>query len=138
MKKIGIFYGSSSGNTQTVAETLAQKLNVDKSDIFDVSNTSLSKINEYDVALLGSSTWGIGELQDDWDSAPLSDLSLDGKQIAVFGAGDSSSYADSFCDAIGILAEAAVKAGATLIGNKVETSDYTYDESVAVVDGFFC
>lgn len=138
MKKIGIFYGSSTGNTQTVAQKIAEKLNVAKADIFDIANTPVNKMNEYDFVFIGSSTWGMGDLQDDWDGTDLSKADLNGKTVAVFGTGDSASYPDSFCDAIGVLAELAVKAGATLAGNKVETSDYTYDASVAEVNGLFC
>lgn len=138
MAKIGIFYGSSSGNTQQVAEKIAELLNVGKSDLFDIASTSINKIAEYDSILIGSSTWGIGDVQDDWNPSALGKIDLSGKKIAVFGTGDSSSYPDSFCDAIGILAESAQKAGATLIGNQVDTSDYSYDSSNAEVGGFFC
>lgn len=138
MKKIGIFYGSSTGNTQTVAENIGGKLGVSKTDIFDIANTPVGKMHEYDFILLGSSTWGMGDVQDDWDSIVLEKADLNGKLVAVFGTGDSSSYPDSFCDAIGTLAQAAQKAGATLVANKVDTADYTFDESTAVVDGYFC
>lgn len=37
MKKIGIFYGSSTGTTQGIAETIASKLGVPASDVIDVS-----------------------------------------------------------------------------------------------------
>ena len=137
MGKIGIFYGSSSGNTQQVAETIASKLNT--SDIFDVANVSIEKLLNYDILFLGSSTWGIGDLQDDWDGFihQLSKQDLSNKKVAVFGTGDSSSYPDSFCDAIGIIAKAAEKAGATIIGSNVDASDYSFDESQAVVNGKF-
>lgn len=138
MAKIGIFYGSSSGNTQQVAEKIAGLLSVDKSNLFDIASISTDKVSEYDFILLGSSTWGIGDVQDDWNPSALGKTDLSGKKVAVFGTGDSSSYPDSFCDAIGILAESAQKAGATLVGNQVDTSDYSYDSSNAEVGGFFC
>lgn len=34
--------------------------------IFEVSKLTEALVNEYDVLVLGSSTWGAGELQDDW------------------------------------------------------------------------
>ena len=36
MKKIGVFYGSSTGTTEGVAETIGQKLGVAAADIHDV------------------------------------------------------------------------------------------------------
>lgn len=140
MKNIGIFYGSSTGTTEYVAKLLAKKLNLEASNLFDVAKVDISKLSNYDVLILGSSTLSLGELQDDWDSFidKFKKADLSGKKVAVFGLGDGSSYSDTFCDAIGIIAEASKKAGATLIGNKVDTADYAFDESAAVVDGYFC
>ena len=66
MKKIGIFYGSSTGTTQGIAETIASKLGVPASDVIDVSKMNADIVKEYEALLLGTSTWGDGELQDDW------------------------------------------------------------------------
>ncbi len=138
MKKIGIFYGSSSGNTQAVAELIAGKLNVDKSHVIDVAKANAAQLSDYELLLLGSSTWGVGDLQDDWIGFVDQLGTLSGKQVAVFGTGDSSSYADSFCDAIGLIADAAEKAGAAVVGKGVATSGYSFDDSQAVKDGAFC
>lgn len=140
MSKIGLFYGSSLGNTQNVALQIAQALDVDKSNIVDIANATSEMLLAYDVLILGSSTWGTGDLQDDWEGFidTLEKINLSDKKVAVFGTGDSSSYSDTFCDAIGTIAQAAEKAGATPIGGKVSTSDYSYDSSRAERDGAFC
>lgn len=64
--KIGIFYGSSTGTTAEVAEKIAKQLGVDAADVYDVAKVGPSKFGEYDMLVLGSSTYGSGELQDDW------------------------------------------------------------------------
>mgnify|MGYP002461750743 FL=1 len=66
MKKIGIFYGSSTGTTESVAYTIAQKLGVASNDVHDASKLTGEMVKEYDVLVLGTSTWGCGEVQDDW------------------------------------------------------------------------
>ena len=139
MKSIGIFYGSSTGNTQDAAERIAKKININQSNLFDVGNVSVDKLQEYDVLFLGSSTWGMGDLQDDWEEfiLQLSKQDLSGKVVAVFGTGDSSSYSDTFCDALGIIAQAASKAGAKVVGS-VDALAYSYDDSQSVKDGKFC
>ena len=139
MKKIGIFYGSSTGSTKSVAEIIGKKLGVEASSIISVDKAKGAQLLDYDVLLLGSSTWGIGDLQDDWESfiSELEKQNLAGKEVGVFGTGDSSSYADSFCDAIATIAEAAENAGAKIVGNNVDSSDYSYDESRAETDGKF-
>lgn len=64
MKKVGIFYGSIDGsNPEGVAETIAARLGVASEDIRNVGTTKVDEVDKYDVLLLGSSTWGIGELQ---------------------------------------------------------------------------
>lgn len=87
---------------------------------------------------MGTSTWGAGELQDDWYDGVnvLKAADLAGKTVAVFGCGDSESYSDTFCGAMAEIYNAAKDAGATLVG-EVSTDGYTYDDSEAVVDDKF-
>lgn len=140
MKAMGIFYGSDNGTTQDVAKLLGKKLNVDSADIIDIGKAKAEQLADYETLVLGSSTQGYGDLQYDWDDfvGKLETANLSGKKVGVFGLGDGVSYSDTFCDAIGILADAATRAGATLIGDRVETVGYSFDESAAVRDDFFC
>ena len=63
---IGIYYGSSTGNTEAAANDIAAALGVDAANIHNVGDTDASTVADYDTLLLGSSTWGAGDLQDDW------------------------------------------------------------------------
>ncbi|MDR2361662.1 MAG: flavodoxin [Prevotellaceae bacterium] len=137
MSKTGIFYGSSSGNTESVAKRIAAKLGVASGDIYDIGvASSTGKLRDYDILLLGSSTWGIGDLQDDWEGViNLLPSAVAGKKIALFGCGDSASYPDSFCSAVGKL-YAAVKDHAVVIGF-TGTDGYSFDASEALVDNRF-
>ncbi|MEA3317594.1 MAG: flavodoxin domain-containing protein, partial [Bacteroidota bacterium] len=65
MNKIAIFYGSSTGNTESAAKQIAKLLNA---DIFDVADKPVKELQNYENLIFGTSTWGIGDLQDDWDS----------------------------------------------------------------------
>ena len=104
MKKIGIFYGSATGTTQNVSMRIAKMLNIADSDVHDVGKTLPSAVGGYDILVLGTSTWGSGELEDDWfdflDGIEV--LDLRGKEIALFGCGDET-MSDTFCSAVGIL-----------------------------------
>lgn len=139
MSKIGIYYGSQTGNTESVARELAKKLSVADEDIHDVADLDTGQIGEYDVLLLGSSSTGIGDLQDDWENflPKLGSENLKGKKMALFACGDSSSFSDSFCGCMGKIYEALKDSGAIFIGNRVSVEDYTFDDSEAVVDGKF-
>ncbi|NDV65117.1 flavodoxin FldA [Bacteroides sp. 224] len=138
MSKIGIFYGSTTGTTEDMARRVANKLNVSDADIHDASGITEATVAGYDALILGSSTWGDGELQDDWYDAikTIKKVDLSHKFVALFGCGDSESYSDTFCDAIGILYEELKGTGCTFCGS-VETTDYTFDASIAVVNGKF-
>ena len=138
MNIIGLFYCSSTGTTEDLARRIVEKLDVPSADVFDVSKLTEALVNEYDVLVLGSSTWGAGELQDDWYDGleALKQANLAGKTIALFGCGDSESYGDTFCSAIGEIYNALKDSGAKFVG-AVSTDGYTYDDSAAVVDGCF-
>lgn len=138
MEKTCIIYGSSTGTCQAIAENIAGKLGVGAADVLDVSSIDASTPDAYTNLILGTSTWGAGELQDDWYDGleALKQASLAGKTIALFGCGDSESYGDTFCSAIGEIYNALKDSGAKFVG-AVSTDGYTYDDSAAVVDGCF-
>lgn len=135
MKKIGIFYGSTTGNTESVANQIAENLGVAATDVHDVSSASPSETGNYDVLIFGASTWGDGDLQDDMhdflDGVKVLDLS--GKEIALFGCGDES-MSDTFCNGVGKMYEALSSTGARFIGS-FDASGYEFNHSGAEVDG---
>ena len=138
MNKIGVFYGSTTGTTEDLARRIAEKLDVPSADVFDVSKLTEALVNEYDVLVLGSSTWGAGELQDDWYDGVkvLKKCDLSHKSVALFGCGDSDSYSDTFCDAIGTIYSDLRNTGCKFIG-AVDASGYSFDSSTACINGMF-
>ncbi len=139
MSNTTILFGSTTGNTESLASSIAEALGVSADEVHSVDGYDLSELENYDLILMGSSTWGAGDLQDDWESVidDLKSAPLAGKRVAVFGTGDSSCYPDTFCNSLMAIAAAAQEAGATLIGNEVDASGYEFDESESVVDGKF-
>lgn len=137
MKKIGIFYGSSTGVTAEVAQEIAKKLGVADADVHNVAKSAPSDVAPYDVLILGSSTWSAGELQDDWYDFldGLEVLDLKDKQIALFGCGDES-MSDTFCGAVGEIYNRLQKTGARFIGY-FNAEGYDFDESPAFIDGVY-
>lgn len=133
MKKTIVVYGSSTGVCESIANTIAGKLGV---EAIEVTNFSADTIADNDNLILGTSTWGAGELQDDWydgvETLKSSDLS--GKTITLFGCGDSESYSDTFCGGMKEIYDACE--GANILEG-VSTDGYTFDDSEAVVDGKF-
>lgn len=136
MKKTIVIYGSSTGTCQDLAERVAKKL--DDAEVAEISAVDASKVESYDNLVLGTSTWGFGEMQDDWYDGvkTLKGANLAGKTVALFGCGDCGSYSDSFCGGMGELYNELKDSGAKFIG-AVATDGYDYDDSSAVVDGKF-
>ena len=64
MNKIAILYGSSGGNTEMVAKQVQDLFN-GEADIFNVLEVSLDEIVPYPYLIIGTSTTGVGDLQDD-------------------------------------------------------------------------
>ncbi|MBL3519047.1 flavodoxin [Aliarcobacter lanthieri] len=131
-----IFYGSNTGNCEDVAKKIAKKLG--NIDIFNLDKTKIEKINEYDKIILGASTWGDGELNDDWESAwdDFKELDLSNKTIALFGLGDQESYCDEFSNAIGIIYEHLQEIGIKVVGF-TSTEGYYHDYSKAQINKEF-
>lgn len=134
MSKTCVVFGSSMGNTEDAAALVASNLGI--SDVLNISETDADTLNSYDKIVFGSSTWGSGDLQDDWDSFDFDALDVKGKVVAIFGLGDSSSYADTFCDAMGKIYDKLVAKGAKVVG-AVPTDGYEFDASESVRNGKF-
>ena len=90
MKKTIVVYGSSTGTCESIANTIAEKLGV---EAINVSDFNADVVAENDNLILGTSTWGAGELQDDWYDGinVLKGADLSGKTVAIFGCGDAES-----------------------------------------------
>ncbi len=135
-----IVYGSTTSNTETAAESI--KNSFEKNDIETTLKNitevpTVQEYDEYDLIIFGSSTWGFGELQDDWLNINyLNSLDLNGKYIAFFGLGDQMGFSDTFVDAIGLLYNELQTSGATVIG-QWSREGYEFSASVALINDKF-
>jgi len=136
MANVKVIYGSTTGETENVARRIAAAFGTEP---VNVANAATADFNSADLLILGSSTWGFGELQDDWiNGADMLDAAkLSGKKVALFGLGDQNGFSDTFCDAIGILADKARARGAEIIG-ETSADGYSHSNSAAEADGKFC
>lgn len=127
MSKVLIVYGSSTGNTESIAQKLRDILTeagqeVDMRNASEVSAPGLA--DGFDAVLLGCSAWGMDELELQDDFAPLFDemgsMNLAGKKLAAFASGDSG-Y-EHFCGAVPAIEAKGRELGAVIMteGLKVE------------------
>lgn len=147
MARIGLFFGSNTGNTRKIAkqikkrfddETLADPLNVNRADP--------AAFAAYDYLILGTPTLGEGQLPglsseaeaESWEEflPKLEDFSFEGKTIALYGLGDQVGYANEFVDALIFLHDFFSERGARIVG-AWPTEGYDFSTSQAVVDDKF-
>lgn len=135
MAKVGIFFGSDTGNTENVAKQIQTLLSDDDVTVYDIAKTSKEDIEQYQYLFFGIPTWYYGESQCDWDDffPNLEQIDFTGKTVALFGCGDQEDYAEYFCDAMGTLRDILLAQGATIVGHW-PTTDYHFEASKSLVD----
>ncbi|MEZ4866463.1 MAG: flavodoxin [Caldilineaceae bacterium] len=139
--EIGLFFGSTDGNTAYVADLIKAEFALTGQmtvELFDIAEFYLTEMLTFDYLMLGVPTWNTGQLQQDWEAnlAELDELDLTGKRVALFGLGDQIGYPTTFADALFFVADKVQERGAQLVG-RWPTVGYTFDQSWAVVDGAF-
>lgn len=134
-KKIGLFYGTTTGVTESIAETIKELLGDDVVDLYDIAEADAEDFSEYEYLIIGCATWNIGDLQSDWEDFfdNLDEIDFDGKTVAYFGPGDQIGYDHSFQDAMGMLEEKISSLGGKTVGY-TSTEGYDFNESKAVRD----
>ena len=117
MAKIGIFYGSSTGQTEMVAGKIQELFGSANADLINVDSANRSDLEKYHYLIFGTPTWGIGDMQDDWEDfvEVVIKTDLQKKKIALFGLGDQDTYPDSFADGVGVLYDK-LKGKAEIVG----------------------
>src|SRR5574344_537318 len=138
MNNTCIVYGSSTGTCEDIAPRIAVRLGVDKNHVIDVNSLTPDIISSSDNLIFGTSTWGEGEIQEDWHDGLkiIRGCDFTDKNVAIFGCGDSVSFSDTFCSGMAQLWKEIGNKGAHMVG-QVSTTGYTFDDSEVVVDGKF-
>ncbi|BGI51431.1 MAG: flavodoxin FldA [Buchnera aphidicola (Ceratovacuna japonica)] len=133
MEKVGIFFGSDTGNTEKIAKRIFKKINSKNTFIYDISDSTKKIIDRYKILIFGVPTWYYGELQSDWDDflPILKKISFKNKIVAIFGCGDQEDYSEYFCDAMWKIYKIVKKNGAILIG-KWPNKGYFFKSSKAL------
>ncbi len=136
MSKTVIIYGSTTGNTETAAKWVREALSDGdvKADILNAADIKADTIAAYDLIIFGASTWGQGEIQDDFLGLyeSLTPKVLNGKRVAVFGCGDNDMFPDNFCQAVDMIEEKAKKCDAQIVAEafKIDGDVDAYESDI--------
>ena len=125
MCKIAIIYGSTTGKTETAAHIIGAALKYEQlhPSLMDVAGLAVTELDkDYDLILLGSSTWGDEdvELQEDFAEfyEMMEDAHFEDRRFAVFGCGDSGHPV--FCGAVELIEEKVEECGGELVSESLK------------------
>lgn len=147
MHKIGIFFGTDTGSTRLMAKKIYAVLGAELADKpKNINRTSLSELLKYDALILGTPSYGVGELpglavgcqEANWaEFVPYLDgVDLSDKRVALFGLGHQERYASRFASSLIQLHRVFYGYGAQIVGSW-STEGYQFQHSDAVIDGCF-
>ncbi|MGL4859543.1 MAG: FMN-binding protein MioC [Enterobacteriaceae bacterium] len=129
MADITLITGSTLGNTEYVAEHLAEKLNEAGYTTEILHGAELEELTLEGIWLVATSTHGAGELPDNiqplYEQLQQEDLDLSQIRYGAIGLG-SSEY-DTFCNGINIMDEVLTAKGATRIGDLLQIDVTQHD-----------
>jgi flavodoxin I len=136
VSRIGLFYGSDEGNTESIAFRIQARLGEDTVEIIDIADATQLEFANFDKLILGIPTWDFGQLQSDWEDfwQDIAEVDMNGKTVALFGLGDQFGYGDYFIDSVGMLHDVIISNGPKIIGHW-STDGYEYEASKAKIDG---
>lgn len=151
MAKVGIFFGTSTGNTQVVAEKIYEAFGSDLAaepvDVDSLSGEVAAAFSGHDTLVVGSPTWNTGMDTErsgtGWDEiyyTQLPDLrdTLKDKKVAVFGLGDQISYGENYADAAGELYDVFEGLGCRMMGQWAIDESYEHEASKSIRGDKFC
>ena len=124
MTKALIIYTSLTGNTEEICDILSDALESHGVSV-EMKNCNQADAEEFqdaDICLVGSYTYGDGEIPDEMLDLyeDLEDLDLSGKIYGVVGSGDT--FYEHFCKAVEDFDERLAQTGAKRGGNSVKVN----------------
>lgn len=100
--EIAIVYASVTGNTEALSDILVQSLQSKglEPSIYKVTDFALKELSHYDIVIVGTYTWGSGEVPAEMTGLFQAFERLNRKELvtAVFGTGDS--FFAEYCGAV--------------------------------------
>jgi len=147
MAKVGVFFGTDTGNTRRIAKDIATALgSAIAAKPVNVRNATVEDMLAYDSLIVGTPTYGEGQLPglstgnatESWEEflPKMAGQDFSGKKVAIYGLGNQKSYPVEFVDAMFYLYRQFERCGATIIG-AWDTEGYNFKKSKAVVENRF-
>ncbi len=135
LNRIGLMYGSTTMNSERVAELIWNKIK--ETELHDIQD-GVEVLEQYENIILVAPTWDYGSLQEhyieQWEK--LQNVNWSNKSVALVGLGDQVGYSDLYQDSMSIIYETIKKLGGKFIGF-TNTNGHNFEKSQAIRDGKF-
>jgi flavodoxin short chain len=133
-----IVYASMTGNTEEIADVVAEALeNLSiEVEINECTQVDADEFEDADICIVATYTYGDGELPDEIVDfyEDLQDLDLSGKTFGVCGSGDT--FYDDFCKSVDDFEEAFNKTGASKGAESVKVDLAAEEEDIQKLEAF--
>lgn len=133
-----IVYASMTGNTEEIADIVADKLTQlgHTVELEECTSVDASDFEEADIAVVATYTYGDGDLPDEIVDfyEELQELDLTGKIYGVVGSGDT--FYDFFCKAVDDFEVAFEQSGATKGAASVKVDLAAEDDDIKALENF--
>src|SRR5690625_629274 len=134
MGKILVLYASTTGNTEIMADVIADTFEADGYEVniktFDFDWIEVEELSDYDAILIGTYTWDDGslpyEVEDFYDD--LEEANITDKIFAVFGSADS--FYPVYGGAIDLIGDRAQDLGAKVLPERLKIELELNDEDI--------
>lgn len=134
---IGIFYATISKRTERVAQEIAEGLLLDPFDVHNIIDLDdLEILTEYSILILGTPTYGKGDVHYIWKEIlkEMTKLDLKEKKTALFCLGDQKHHAPTFAGGLIKMYDQLKQQGCTIIGH-CDAAKYDFKTSSSVIEG---
>lgn len=133
-----IVYASMTGNTEEIADIVAEaleKLDMDV-EIDECTQVDAEDFEDADICIVATYTYGDGELPDEIVDLyeDLQELDLNGKTYGVVGSGDT--FYELFCKSVDDFDEAFAKTGAKKGADSVKVDLNAEEEDIEKLEAF--
>ena len=136
LERIGLIYGSTTMNSERVAEKIWNTLQ--QTELHDIKD-GVEVLEQYTKIILVAPTWDYGALQEDyieqWDN--LCSIDWSSKSVALVGLGDQVGYGELYQDSMGTIYDMIEPLGANFVGFTT-TDGHKHKASKAIRDNKFC
>ncbi|MGL5961375.1 MAG: flavodoxin, partial [Cetobacterium sp.] len=106
-------------------------------EVFDVAD-GIDQMSQLENLILVSPTYGVGELQKNWENVyeEFKNIDFSGKVVGIVGVGNQFAFGESYVGAMRKLYDVVEKNKGKIVGF-TSTEGYKYEETEAVIDNMF-